>query len=506
MNLSKRFRGCLLGLAVGDAVGTAVEFHPRGTFEPLTDMLGGGPFNLQPGQWTDDTSMALCLGTSLVEQGGFDPRDQMERYCRWADEGYLSSTGTCFDIGVTTISALDRFRHTGESYAGSTNPRRAGNGCIMRLAPIPMFFYPDIEKAERYAAESSRTTHGATECIDASRLFARIICRALDGRPKNEVILGDRKSFVGADRIEEIANGEYRRKAREEIRGSGYVVESLEAAMWCFGKTESFEQAILTAANLGDDADTTAAVCGQIAGAFYGESQIPPHWLERLAMRSEIDRLADKLYEKQTTMNGKRPFWEIGYGDAAADTFGVPSKELVDLADKLAPETVILDAGCGDGRNALLFAERDFRVRAFDVSETGVEKLRTHASQRGLEIDAWVQDVRDFEFDRTYGLIICHGVLHFLERGDCDRFLEELRRHTVSGGYNVHTVFTDRLPTPRDLKPFVRRHFKEGEIRDIYSNWLIERFESYVKEDHHPGGAQHRHSINKLVARKPCDG
>jgi len=205
-------------------------------------------------------------------------------------------------------------------------------------------------------------------------------------------------------------------------------------------------------------------------------------------------------------MNDKRPFWEIGYGNTAADTFGVPSKELVDLAEKLNLGTAILDVGCGDGRNAILFAERGFRVRAFDVSEAGVNKLRTRAALRGLEIDAWVQDAHDFEFDRTYGLIICHGVLHFLEPGDCDQFLEELRHHTEGGGYNVHTVFTDRLPTPPDLRPFVRRHFKEGEIRDIYRNWIIERFESYIKEDQHPGGLEHRHSINKLVARKPFDG
>ena len=136
MDSRDAFRGCLLGLAVGDAVGTTVEFRPRGTFEPLTDMVGGGPFGLRAGEWTDDTSMALCLATSLVERNGFDARDQMERYCRWADQGYLSSTGTCFDIGGTVASALQRFQYTGEPYSGSTNPYSAGNGCIMRLAPI----------------------------------------------------------------------------------------------------------------------------------------------------------------------------------------------------------------------------------------------------------------------------------------------------------------------------------------------------------------------------------
>lgn len=295
MDKSDRFRGCLLGLAVGDAVGTTLEFRPRGSFEPLTDMSGGGPFHLLPGQWTDDTSMALCLAASLVERAGFDAHDQMNRYCQWADTGYLSSTGVCFDIGNTVASALRRYRRNGDPYAGATDPRAAGNGCIMRLAPVPMFFYPDLEAVERYAGESSRTTHGAEECIDACRLLGRIICRALLGKPKDEATLGDADSFVSGKRIAQIARGAYREKSERKIRGSGYVVESLEAALWAFSRTDSFADAILTAANLGDDADTTAAVCGQVAGAYYGESGIPSHWLQKLALRSEIADLADRL-------------------------------------------------------------------------------------------------------------------------------------------------------------------------------------------------------------------
>lgn len=298
MNTNERFRGCLLGLAVGDAVGTTLEFCPRGTFEPLTDMVGGGPFGLAPGQWTDDTSMALCLATSLIEQGEFDVRDQMERYCRWADAGYLSSTGYCFDIGNTVASALRRYRCEGNPYAGSTDPNTAGNGCIMRLAPVAMFFFPDFDTVERFAVDSSRTTHGAEECIDACRLFGKVIFRALLGRSKEDVLLGDAGAFFSSERISAIARGSYRAKLEEAIRGSGYVVESLEAALWSFARTDSFEAAILLAANLGDDADTTAAVCGQVAGAYYGERGIPPRWLERLALRAEITRLADALHRR----------------------------------------------------------------------------------------------------------------------------------------------------------------------------------------------------------------
>ena len=260
----------MLGLAAGDAVGATVEFKPRGSFAPLTDMVGGGPFRLQPGQWTDDASMALCLGYSLNECSGFDAHDQMTRYVRWWQEGYLSSTGACFDIGVTVSKALQKFQRSGEPFAGSTDPHTAGNGCIMRLAPIPLFYFPDMDAAAKYAAESARTTHGAVECLDASRLLARILVRALQGAPKEQVLYGDATTFTGAPKIEAIARGDYRDKAASQIHGSGYVVDCLEAALWCVQRTESFADAVLLAANLGDDADTTAAVCGQVAGAYYG--------------------------------------------------------------------------------------------------------------------------------------------------------------------------------------------------------------------------------------------
>lgn len=293
-DLSDRFRGCLLGLAVGDAVGTTVEFQRRGSFEPLTDMVGGGPFGLEPGQWTDDTSMALCLATSLIECGGFDPIDQMNRYCDWHEHGYLSSNGRCFDIGGTVSAALRAYRRSGDPFSGQTDPRSAGNGCLMRLAPVPMFFHRDAEEALHYCGESARTTHGAVECIDACQLLGDILLRALAGTDKVEVLSASNVP-VQSESLRAIAEGWYRVKLASQIRGTGYVVDCLEAALWCFLTTDSFEAAILAAANLGDDADTTAAVCGQIAGAHYGESGIPPRWLERLTMRDEIGDLAEQL-------------------------------------------------------------------------------------------------------------------------------------------------------------------------------------------------------------------
>lgn len=296
INILERYRGCLLGLAAGDAVGTTVEFQTRGTFPPVTDMVGGGPFDLNPGEWTDDTSMALCLATSLITMNAFDPVHQMDLYCRWWDEGYLSSTGTCFDIGNTVSSALARYKQTRNPFSGSTHSGSAGNGCLMRLAPVPMFFASDRDRALYFSGESARTTHSAPECIEASRLLGDMIVRALAGATKDEILFETEIDQVSSPAIQAIAQGEYRHKRVTDIRGSGYVVESLEAALWCFLETDSYEQAILVATNLGDDADTTAAICGQLAGAYYGEMAIPAHWRDQLVMREEIATLAEQLY------------------------------------------------------------------------------------------------------------------------------------------------------------------------------------------------------------------
>lgn len=303
MDTRSRFRGALLGLACGDAVGTTVEFSPRGTFTPVTDMVGGGPFNLQAGQWTDDTSMALCLATSLVEKKGFDAHDQMRRYLDWMQQGYLSSTGHCFDIGNTTAAALRRFQQSGDPFSGSTDSRAAGNGSIMRLAPVPMFYYPHLEDVVYYSAESSRTTHGSLECVDACRVLGAMLYSTFCGLMKDEILFGEpfpeEFEIELTPKIRTITDGSYSIKSEDEISGSGYVVNSLEAALWCFWQTDNYRDAILRAVNLGDDADTTAAICGQIAGAYYGVEEIPAEWLKKLTLYDEIVQLADRLHDQR---------------------------------------------------------------------------------------------------------------------------------------------------------------------------------------------------------------
>jgi ADP-ribosyl-[dinitrogen reductase] hydrolase len=295
VSLLDRYRGCLVGLACGDAVGTTVEFSPRGSFTPVRDMVGGGPFELQPGQWTDDTSMALCLAASLLHCRGFDAVDQMNRYVNWWQWGYFSSNGDCFDIGMTVSKALQRYQVTGDPMAGSTDPRTAGNGGLMRLAPLVLAAYPDAATVLDFARRGTATTHAAQEALDCSELMAEVLGRALDGRTRDAVLRAETSQPISPS-VQGLKARSYLQKDESAIEGSGYCVASLEAALWCFARSQSFEETVLRAANLGDDADTTAAIAGQIAGAHYGYQAIPIAWRERVHMGAEIVRMADELY------------------------------------------------------------------------------------------------------------------------------------------------------------------------------------------------------------------
>lgn len=304
MNAIERYEGCLTGLATGDALGSPVQFAPPGEFEPVTEMLPSEQFDTPAGAWTDDTSMALCLAESLVEMGGFDEQDQMERYLKWLKEGYYSTKPYAFDVGGTVNWSLVRFESTGNPFSGPDDPNTAGNGSIMRLAPVPMAYALQPMKAIELSGTSSKTTHGARAAVDACRFLGGLIVGALEGVEKEE-LLAERYSPVPgyweirplAEEIDAIAAGSYKSKEPPEIVGSGYVVECLEAALWAFNKSDSFGEGCLLAVNLGGDADSTAAVYGQLAGAHYGLEAIPEEWRAVLYMNEQIIDLADRLFE-----------------------------------------------------------------------------------------------------------------------------------------------------------------------------------------------------------------
>lgn len=294
--IKDRAKGALLGLAMGDAVGTTLEFSLRDQHPPLSDMIGVGPFKLMPGQWTDDTSMALALADSLIAHDDVNAHDLMARFVQWYEEGMYSCTGRCFDIGITTRQALLRYKTSGDPIAGSVDPYSAGNGSLMRLAPVAIRYFDNRAKLKDAAALQSRTTHAAPEAVDACVAFAELLADAIAGARKSEIL--NCRHVDGAQGMAQILAGSWRGKARAAIKSSGYVLHSLEAAIWSTGRTAKFEDAVLLAANLGDDADTTAAITGQLAGAIYGQASLPSHWLKRLAWADKIENMAIALFEK----------------------------------------------------------------------------------------------------------------------------------------------------------------------------------------------------------------
>jgi len=294
-SLRDRARGALLGLAVGDALGTTLEFQPKDSYQPLTTLVGGGPFGLEAGEWTDDTSMALALGTSLAEKGRLDERDVMERFCAWAEKGEYSHNGRCFDIGITVRGALDRFRRSGNPVAGSTDPQSAGNGSLMRLAPVPILHAFNPEARLDVARRQSALTHGAEEAVEACAAYADLVAEAIQGWSKAQLFTP--RSRWAPEKVARAMRMESIGWDRKLVRGSGYVIHSLEASLWAVSNARDFREAVLLAANLGEDADTTAAVAGQLAGALWGASAIPKEWLDLLAWRDRITALADRLHD-----------------------------------------------------------------------------------------------------------------------------------------------------------------------------------------------------------------
>ncbi|MDH5918896.1 ADP-ribosylglycohydrolase family protein [Vibrio splendidus] len=299
-------QGAMVGLALGDALGTSLEFRPKDSYTPLQDIVGGGPFHLKPGQWTDDTSMMLCLADSMLASGKHDARDQMNRYLAWCKEGHNSVTGRCFDVGNTVRAAFRRYKRTNNANAGSTNEQSAGNGSLMRLAPIPIFYssfrsasQEDVVKAARL---SSITTHAEQRAVESCQIMAWLIYQILNDVDSTltKAMLFERllnywdKAGIHDD-LAAVVQGSFLTKSRKHIRGTGFVVQSLEAAFWSFAHSDNFKDGALLAANLGEDADTTAAIYGQLAGAFYGYSQLPELWLEKLAWQDYIKEQATLL-------------------------------------------------------------------------------------------------------------------------------------------------------------------------------------------------------------------
>ncbi|CAF3842364.1 unnamed protein product [Rotaria sp. Silwood1] len=326
----------MLGLAIGDAVGACVESfpHERLVENPVRDIIVDRPCRLPPGYWTDDTSMALCLASSLISRQEFDPYNQMVRYKWWYRYGYLSSTGVSFGSGRATRQSLREFSKRqyilmrafnlktesevdhlsfrtvkrvanfdvtcGRSYA-------TGNGALMRLAPIPLYFFRNPRVAIELCGRNSPLTHGSRLSVDACRYYGALIVATLNGETKQQLLSNNfseaHRAWFGrkglCKQVLRIASGSYKRPGGYSmgIRGTGYVLKSLEAALWVFWSDQnSFRNSVLAAVNLGDDADTTAAIYGQLAGSYYGQSDIPSKWLKILYAKQLIVCMSDWIH------------------------------------------------------------------------------------------------------------------------------------------------------------------------------------------------------------------
>ncbi len=273
--LRERFLGALLGLAIGDAIAAATQFRRPGSFAPVADLIGGGPFGLPPGGWSDDTAMALCLTESLLECNGFDPADQVARYRRWQSEGYLSATGRCLGITAATARALAAAQWRRQPCSGAHDPLQLDPEPLSRVVPVTMYFFATPDEAVHLAGEAARTTSQAAPVLAACRDLARILALALSGAPRSAIL-----AKASGALPQGLAKG---------------VGQALAGAIEAFAATGSFREALLHAANLGGDSDVTATVCGQLAGAYYGAGAIPAAWRASLLRRPLIEAYADRL-------------------------------------------------------------------------------------------------------------------------------------------------------------------------------------------------------------------
>lgn len=287
--------GALVGLAVGDAVGTTLEFKQRDS-EYTNDMLGGGPFQLKPGEWTDDTSMALCLAETYLSENRMHTDALRKFLVRWYQTGENSSNGRCFDIGHATRFALEQYIRIGPSWYGNTEKNTAGNAGVIRQAPVSIFRRKSLRAIYFESQAQSRATHGAVESINSCQFLGLILHYLINGYEKEKTF--SPHVFPLCARVMIINAGEYKHKTRNQIRSSGYVIDTLEAAMWAVWNTDNFRDAILLAANLADDADSVAATAGQIAGALYGYSGIPQEWKNKLVQHERIARMAGELFDR----------------------------------------------------------------------------------------------------------------------------------------------------------------------------------------------------------------
>ncbi|KAL4882385.1 ADP-ribosylation/Crystallin J1 [Aspergillus karnatakaensis] len=320
LSVQSRIKGSIFGVAVVDALGGPVEFQPRGSFEPVTGFQHNEHFNVPPGTWTDDTTMTLCLAKSLIDSSGeLIPQTAIRYYIDWFENGYLSATGECFDIGGTTTKAImiwehyfdtsphirkdDPNGHEGGQPAIDNALKRenfCGNGSLMRISPIGLVYFRDMDEALYNAAASSNVTHPYPACAECCTIYTKLMVLSLNGASKDGLAKAVAATTFKDTKIRERLGGytslaDWEAQDEDNIKSSGFVTSTLEAALWSFFTTSTFAEGALRAVNLGWDADTVGAVYGGLAGAFYGFQAIPAEWVGGLQKREVVEEIASGL-------------------------------------------------------------------------------------------------------------------------------------------------------------------------------------------------------------------
>ena len=381
MTKEDKYVGCLVGLAVGDAIGMPVEFMRQGAFEPVTNMRYGAGFNLPAGYWTDDTSMALCLADSLIELGYYDSYNVMDKYWLWRLEGYRSSTGKCFDIGNQTSTAINEFIIKPVVDISQQRNQDAGNGSIMRLAPIVIAGHSSglsqVDVME-LAKISARETHFSYEAEAGTALFGGMLYNAITATSKDQILkFKDYKQDEHSTKILDSLNNAENLSV-DDLGPTGYIIDTLQCALWAFINYDNFKDGMLAVVNLGGDSDTIGAVYGQLAGAYYGYSNIPKAWLNKLHKQKEISNIAKKLaYIKDFTLQKSVTRFNEDAGKYTSKTVvKVVNKDItklkVDVIVNAANSELVAGGGvCGAIFNAAGYDDMAEACQKIGYCETG---------------------------------------------------------------------------------------------------------------------------------------
>ena len=313
----KIIKGMLLGLATGDALGVPVEFDSRRSLKknPVVNMREGGSWGQAAGTWSDDTSLTIAAMESITRLKRIDYQDIMENFLQWYEHDAFTATGSRFDIGNTTRSAIVRFSRKllPPTKCGATDEHSNGNGSLMRILPATIYLFGTRGKIGddelKIIHEFSALTHGHIISCMSCGIYSLIVAQILNGKNISEAfVLGmdDAKKFYGTSdafkKFSRLCEKNFASLPEEKISGSGYVVDTLEAALWCLLNTNDYKTLALKAVNLGEDTDTVGAVAGGLAGIIYGVEAIPVEWLNVLKRRDYLEKICadfSTLFDKK---------------------------------------------------------------------------------------------------------------------------------------------------------------------------------------------------------------